>query len=168
MSDLCHVAVASRETTLDCLLFPCHPINCVNEMHLTPWLGNLIEPQRLQKYQRHELGHFTLSQTQLQEMHQAPPSPLTTGPAGVFVLTDLMCPTKASSLKRHVLLRQPFNAKATGFPSRAYSSAVGGDCLWLSQKVIKNANINIELRPNLTKCQSQFEHLKIKNYAAAV
>lgn len=140
-------------------------------MHLTPWLGNLIEPQRLRKYQRHELGHFTLSQTQLQEMQQAPPSPLTMGPAGVFVLTDLVCPTKASSLKRHVLLRQPFTAKATGFPSRAYSSAiegVGGSYLWLSEKVIKNANINIELRPNLTKCQSQFEHLKIKNYAAAV
>lgn len=81
-----------------------------------------------------------------------------------------MRPTKASGLKRYVLLRQPFGAKAKGFPPRAYSSAGQGegDYLWLSQKVIKNANINMKLRPNLTKCQSQFERLKMKNYAAAV
>lgn len=128
MSYLCPRAVASRETTLDHLLFPFWPVNCANERRLTPRLGNLTEPQRLPKYQRQDLGHFTPGQTAPGDATgHPPPTPLLTpGPAGACVLTDLVCPTEASGPTRCVLLRQPLGAKAKGLPSRAHSSAVGG------------------------------------------
>ena len=128
-----------------CLLFLSHPITCAKEMHLTPWLGDLIWPQWLQKYWSisNWAKHTPLNTIRL-------PSLLISAPAGVMVHTDQKCPTVARDLKGNVLLSCLFNSRA--LPSQSHSPAVSW--LALSPKKIKTANINIKFQHNLSEGQS--------------